>query len=152
MTRRQAFIVLTVVGNIVWFGGLFRLSAEAAARLLGAVRPDGLKGSDLIVAGLTVALVVGVFVVLLPWYGKFYRQMRADAAALRGIPLDRVPTTRTSLQRVWKAVAFNFGGAILVALVLPGLVAAALAIVVGLAMRLVGAAIAAGSPTGSTSP
>jgi hypothetical protein len=152
VTRRHAFIVLTVVGNIAWFAGLLRIFAEAAARLLSAVRPTGLGESDFVVLGITVALIAGVEVVLLPWYRRFFRQMRSDLAALNGVPVEKMPTLGAGLQRAWKAVLVNVGGAIVVALVLPGLVAAALAMVAGLALRLVGVAIAAGSPSGSTSP
>ena len=148
MTRRQVFIGLTVVGNIAWFGGLLRLVGEGAARLLSAIRPDDIDETDLIVAGLGVAVIVGVFVVLWPWFEKFDRQTQADMAALYGVPADKMPTIGAAVQRAWKGVVVIVAGAIVVALILPGLVAAALAIAAGVVLRLVGVAIAAGSPDG----
>ncbi len=152
MTRRQVFIALTVVGNIAWFGGFLRLSAEGAVQLLSAIRPDGIDETDLIVVGLGVALFVGVFVVLLPWYDKFDRQTLADRAALYGVPVNKMPTIGAAVQRDWKGVVVIVVGAILVALILPGLVAAALAIAAGVVLRLVGVAIAGGWPSESRSP
>jgi len=152
MTRRQVFIGLTVVGNIAWFGGLLRLVGEGAARLLSAIRPDEIDETDLIITGLGVALIVGVFVVLWPWYEKIGRQMEADMAALYGVPVDDMPTLGPAVQRAWKGVVVIVVGAILVALILPGLVAAALAIAAGVVLRLVGVVIAGGWPSGSTSP
>lgn len=149
MTRPQVFIVLTVVGNIAWFGGLLRLVGEGAARLVSAISLVGIDETDLIVDGVAVALFVGVFVVLWPWYEKMGRQMEADLAALYGVPVDEVPTLGTAVRRDWKGVVVIGGGAIVVALILPGLEAAALAIVAGLVLRVVGIAIAASSPTSS---
>ena len=151
MTRRQAFIALMVIGNIAWFGGLLRLVGEGAARLVSAIRPDAIDEATLIVAVLGVALFVGVFVVLWPWFEKFDRQTQADMAALYGVPVDKMPTLGAAVQRDWKGVVVVGGGAIVVALILPALVAAALAIAAGVVLRLVGIAIA-GSASDSTSP
>jgi hypothetical protein len=59
--------------------------------------------------------------------------------------VDEMPTIGAAVQRAWKGVVVIVVGAILVALFLPGLVAAALAIAAGVVLRLVGVAIAAGS-------
>ena len=152
MARRQVSIGLTVVGNIAWFGGLFRLFGEGALQLVRAIRPDGIDETLFIEAGRGVALVIAVFVVGWPWYEKFYRQMEADMAALYGVPVDKRPTLAAAVRRDWKGLVVIGGGATVVALVLSGLVAAALAIVAGLILRVVGIAIAADSPSGSTSP
>jgi hypothetical protein len=88
---------------------------------------------------------------MLPWYRRFYRQTRTDAAALRGIPVENLPTPRAGLRRGRKSIAVVLGGAIVLALLLPGLLAAALSIVAGLVLRSIGVVVAANSASGSTS-
>jgi uncharacterized protein involved in cysteine biosynthesis len=149
--RPLVFFGLTVTGNVMWFGGLLRLFGEAASRLFDMVRPGGFDTVSWIGVGLAVALAVGVLVAILPWYRRLYRQMRTDAAASRGVPVEDLPSRGAGLRRGAKVIAVVLSGAIVLAVLLPGPLAAGLSILAGLVFRILAVVVAATSAPGSAS-
>lgn len=149
--RPLVFFGLTVAGNVMWFGGLLRLFGEAAGRFLDTVRPGGFDIVSWIGLGLAVTLAVGVLVAMLTLYRRLHRQMRTDAAASRGIPVEDLPSRGASLRRGAKVIAVVLGGAIVLAVLLPGPLAAGLSILAGLVLRILAVVVAATSAPGSSS-
>jgi hypothetical protein len=136
--RRRTVLGLTLVGYVAWFGGLIRLLGEAGALVLTRSRPEGADASILIGGGAVLAFsAVGLFA-LLPWYRRFFWQTRRNLAASRGLRPEELPSLGAGLRRRWKAIAVSVGGALLLALILPGLAAAAISVLVGALLRVMG--------------
>jgi hypothetical protein len=130
---------------VAWFGGLLRLLAEAVARVLPEVAPTDSDRTNLAIWTI-VSVVFGVVVIALllrwPWYRGVLRQAHEDIAALHG---RSAPPIEETLRRVamWSAIVVT--PALVLALLLPGPAAAAVAMIVGLALRVIGAVVAASS-------
>jgi hypothetical protein len=142
---RRASWALALAAYVGWFGGLLRLLAEAVAQIVPEVAPT--EGARTSLALWTVgSIVVGVVVIALllrwPWYRGVLRQTQEDIAALHG---HTVPQFGQTLRRVagWSAIIVL--PAAVLAILLPSPAAAAVAIVVGLVLRVI-AVLAVASP------
>jgi hypothetical protein len=128
--------VLATIATIAWFGGLFRVVGEVATRL--DLSRGFLDLDSAIWIGLGVAVVAFglVGVLMFAWYRRFFQQLRADFAAFSGVPVEHVSSLGQPVRlNPGLTAAVLTGGAVL-ALLLPGIVAAAVAVVVGVVLRV----------------
>jgi hypothetical protein len=132
--------ILVAGGNVLWFAGILRLVGE----VLGAARPN------VIPSELLWPFVVGAGLMLLAlgllWSWEPVRRwsatLKADLRESNGLP--RTPSAAaTERRRPLGAIAIVLVLSVVTAAVLPGPLAAALAIVAGLVLRVAASAIAA---------
>jgi hypothetical protein len=133
-------VILLAAGSVLWFAGIFRLIGEGLSR----VKPDpiapALLGPIVVGAGLTL-LALGL---LWSWepVRRWSATLKADLRESNGLP--RTPSAAaTERRRPLGAIAIVLVLSVVTAAVLPGPLAAALAIVAGLVLRVAASAIAA---------
>jgi signal transduction histidine kinase len=130
----RLFAIGLVATNIAWFAGLWRLLGEGVVRGLSAMAPTEatLRAA---VASLVVAAIVLVAVAFLLWRWpalQLLRQTRADLRAYRGVPPKAADVAELNLRPIAVAVAGMVVPAMVLAALLPGPIAAGVAVVVGL--------------------
>jgi hypothetical protein len=133
--------VLAILGQVAWLGGLLRLVGEVATRLQAAILPNGLDGLAWLSLGVTAVIFAVFFRVSFPWYQRLFRQQRADLAVTYGVPVAALPSFWSSVRQQARPLTAIAVGALVVALLLPGMVAAAAAIAIGLTVRVTAAAL-----------
>jgi hypothetical protein len=135
-----------VAANIAWFAGFWRLLGEAAVRGLSAMAPTdaALRAG---VVSLVVAAIVLVAMASLLWRWQparqLLRQTREDLRAYHGLP-PRADVAHVNLRPIALATAGMLVPAVVLAVLLPGPIAAAVAVIVGLVGRVALAVVMAG--------
>jgi hypothetical protein len=139
--------IAALVASIIWFAGLVRLFGEAGVRGLSAL---SLTASDrgiigFAVVGTTLLVVLeGVALWRWTWYRDLIRQSQADIRSLYGLPpRSGSPQPAAFRPQALVAAAVVVLPTLVVAAILPGMIAATVAVVVGLIARVVVAAAAA---------
>lgn len=143
----RATWALALAAYVAWFGGLLRLLAEAVARLLPQVAPTESDRTGLAFATIGSGVVLVIVIALLyrwHWYRGVLRQTREDVYGSHGLP---VPPFGQIVQRVLRWLAFFVPPAVVLAFLLPGPAAAAIAMVVGLVLRVVAVVVVASAPS-----
>ncbi|HEY8987858.1 MAG TPA: hypothetical protein VIM39_02480 [Candidatus Limnocylindrales bacterium] len=141
-----------LAANVVWFGGLMRLLGEAVARLLSEMAPTESDQRTVVAAVLGGIVVLGIEVLLLwrwSWYRGVIRQTREDVRSLWGLPPKATPPIQVTFRRTATSSAIVLVPALVVAFLLPGAVAAAIAVIVGLVVRVAVVAVAVATSTSS---
>jgi hypothetical protein len=137
--RWDVWIRLGMFGaSVAWFGGLSRILAEAAMRYLPALDVSESDATVLRVAvvGTTaLAAVEGVALWRWSWYRATIRQVQQDVRSLYGLP-PRTETPTGVGRPILASTAIIVLPALLVAVVLPGTIAAAVAVMIGLFTRV----------------
>jgi hypothetical protein len=142
MSATQSSRLITIgliAANIAWFAGLWRLLGEAVVRGLATMAPTEatLRGA---VVSLVVAAIVLVALALLLWRWppsrQLLRQTREDLRTYRGVPLKRGELGEANLRPIALAAAGMVVPAAVLAALLPGPIAAGVAVIVGLAGRV----------------
>jgi hypothetical protein len=148
MSATQSSRLITIgliAANIAWFAGLWRLLGEAVVRGLAAMAPTEatLRGA---VVSLVVAAIVLVALALLLWRWppsqQLLRQAREDLRTYRRTPPADV--AEANLRPIVVAVAGMVVPAAVLAALLLGPIAAAVAVIVGLAGRVALTVVMAG--------
>jgi hypothetical protein len=134
--KRNGPSAVAIIGHVAWFGGLVRVLGEVAAAFQSAILPHGLDGLAWFSLGVTAVILLIFFKVSFPWYQRFYRQHRSDLAVTYGVPVGSLPSFWPSLRQQARPLATIGVAVLVVALLLPGIAAAAVAIVIGLLLRL----------------
>jgi len=134
-----------IAANIAWFAGLWRLLGEAAVRGISAMAPTEASLRTAVVS-LVVAAIALVAVAFVFWRWEpsrqFLRQTREDLRTYRGMA-PTADTAKVNLRPIGVAVAMVVPAVVLAAL-LPGPIAAAVAVIVGLVGRVALAVVMAG--------
>jgi hypothetical protein len=137
--------IALLAANVVWFAGLFRLAAEATFGLIAAVAPsapnDILKYS--LLAGTAVVALEAFVFWRWSWYRAMLRQTQNDVRSLWGVPVRVEASTGLPLWPALIAATTLVLPALVVAAVLPGVVAASMAVLIGLGVRVAAAVAAA---------
>ena len=143
LRRGQPVRWVLVLSYVAWFGGLWRLLAETVGRLLPEVAPTESDRTSLAFATIW-SVVVGVVVLALllrwPWFRDVLRQIYEDSSGSHGRP---GPPVGQILRRVAGLSAIVVLPALVLAILLPGLAAAAVVMVVGLVLRVVAVGLSA---------
>jgi hypothetical protein len=135
-----------IAANVAWFAGLWRLFGEAAVRGISAMAPTEATMRTALVS-LVVAAIVLVTVAFLLWRWQpsrqFLRQTREDLRAYRGVP-PGADLAEVNLRPIAMAAAGMLVPAVVLAALLPGPIAAGVAVIVGLVGRVALAVVMAG--------
>jgi hypothetical protein len=128
-----------VAANVAWFAGLIRLFGEAVARLIPELNTsDGEKRTVFLVI-IVAATVLGVEA-FLAWrwarFRGFLLQSQEDIRRLWGVPPKARPRRQINLRRPAAASAMVLVPALVLASLMPGAAAAAIALVIGLVARV----------------
>jgi hypothetical protein len=145
MSRERSTSLLMLVASAAWFGGLLRIVAEAAVRALSAIAPTGTDPGIVLFAVVGTTALAGVEAFVLwrwSWYRSMLRQTQEDIRSLYGLPPRTASSLSVTLRRVLSSVAIVILPALLVAAVLPGVIAAAVAVLIGLVARVLVAVVA----------
>jgi hypothetical protein len=132
-------VALAYISGLCWLGGLFRLIGELLVRQMKANPPD-MSSSGLVVQAAVVLVALGGLIGLMfasPWYRRLLRQARADAYGSRGLTQPPAADRRRDLGRSGRLAILLILPSIVVAVLLPGPIAAAAALVAGLILRVV---------------
>jgi hypothetical protein len=140
--RRSSRLVVIglIAANIAWLAGLSRLLGEAAVRGSSAIAPTEatLRTAlvSLVVAG--IVLVTGAFL-LWRWQParQFIGQTREDLRTYSGMPPGAADAARANRQPIAAAAVGMIVPAVALAALLPGPIAAGVAVIFGLAARVV---------------
>ena len=137
------FLLLTA--SVLWLGGLIRVIGEAGARLVSAVAPATAEPRTIVIGMVGAIAFIGSLALIWrwPWYRGVIRQSQQDIRALWGISDEAARPASDTLGRGSASAAVVGVAAFVLAALLPGLVAAAIALVVGLLLRLAGTLIVA---------
>jgi hypothetical protein len=120
----------TLLADCLWIAGLARIVAELGYRAISGSGQSAAPTAGLVLSALIVA---GIEVIILwrwSWVRGLMRQAYQDGRGFWGLPPDPLAKPAAALYPA-PYVAILFGGALVLAAVLPGLVAAAAALVVG---------------------
>ena len=127
-----------IAANIAWFAGLWRLLGEAAVRGVSAMAPTEATLRTAVVS-LVVAAIVLVAMGFLMWRWQparqLIRQTREDLRTYSGAPPKAANVAEANLRPMTLAAGMLVPAVILAAL-LPGPIAAGVAVIVGLAGRV----------------
>jgi hypothetical protein len=128
-----------IAANIAWFAGLWRLLGEAAVRGLSAMAPTE-AALRIAVASLVVAAIVLVAVSFLLWRWQpaqqLLRQTRQDLRTYWNTPPKAADVAEANIRPIAVAAAGMLVPAVVLAALLPGPLAAGVAVIVGLAGRV----------------
>jgi hypothetical protein len=138
-----------IAANIAWFAGLWRLLGEALVRGLSAMAPTEatLRGA---IVSLVVAAMVLVALAYMLWrwqpYQQLVRQTREDLRTYWGMPPKAADAPAANHRPIAVAAASIVMPALVIAAVLPGPIAAGVAVIVGVVARIALAAVMADLP------
>jgi hypothetical protein len=138
-----------LAANVAWFGGLLRLIGEAGFRVVSEVAPteSDQRNAVYVVVGIAVVGVVAFLLWRWPWYRAVLRQTQEDARSLWGLPPKAAPPLQGRLARTGTSVALVLVPALAVAALLPGPIAAAVATIIGLVVRVAVVVVTFGTTT-----
>jgi hypothetical protein len=147
-SRSSGLIAIGLIaGNIAWFAGLWRLLGEAAVRGLSAMAPTE-SALRTAVMSFVVAAIVLVAMAFLLWRWQpsqqLLRQTRADLRTPWGVPPKAAVVGEAKRRPIAVAAAGMFVPAVVLAALLPGPIAAAVAVIVGLVARVALVVVMAG--------
>ena len=136
-----------IAANIAWVAGLWRLLGEAAVRGISAIAPTEATLRTAVVS-LVVAAIALVAVAFVFWRWEpsrqFLRQTREDLRTYQGVPPAAV-VAEVNLRPIAMAAAGMLVPAVVLAALLPGPIAAGVAVIIGLAGRVALAVVMAGA-------
>jgi hypothetical protein len=155
VSRQAAATGLLAVSYIAWLGGLLRFAGDVAGQLLPQLPPIEITNPEALFV-LGGMLLIGIGEPILPYRRPWLReQMRRNAEGLGKLygqsPVQTYSRPGPLLRRLGLWLATILLPGILLALVLPGPVAAAISLVVGILVRIV-AMIAAIAAAGDQTP
>jgi hypothetical protein len=138
-----------LAANVAWLSGLLRLIGEAGFRVVSEVAPTEIDQRNVVyfLVGMAFAGVLAFLFWRWPWYRAVLRQTREDARSLWGLPPKAAPPFRVGLARMGASVALVLVPALAVAALLPGPIAAAVATIIGLVVRVAVIVVTLGSAT-----
>jgi hypothetical protein len=133
--HKKAGLALLFIANVVWFGGLLRFAAETMVLVIAAIAPTYADRTRLLtwIPGIIVVIILGGIVWLSPWNQALVRQNRADLRAYFGTTTQE---TGLGLGGTVKLALPYLVPTLVLAVVLPGLLVAAVAVLIGLVVRV----------------
>jgi hypothetical protein len=138
-TRLSGVIAVGLVAaNVAWFAGLMRLLGEGMAGVLSAIAKTEGDQRTAILAIVVAAAISGVPALILwrwSWYRGVLRQTQEDVRSLWGLPPQATPVGGAGLQRVAGASATVVVVVVTLAALMPGVIPAATAVLIGLVGR-----------------
>jgi hypothetical protein len=136
---RLTRIGLLLVG-VAWLGGLLRLFGEAASRAFSSIAMTDGELRTALTSILVGSVFIGLELILLSrwsWYRDMIRQTRNDIRSVYGLPPTAASTPASTIRRTVPSLAMTVVPAALLAIIVPGVFAAAVMVVLGLVMRVV---------------
>jgi hypothetical protein len=145
-SRERAIPGVMLIANVAWLGGLLRLVVEVIARVLSAIAPNASDQRTIVVAIAVGVAITGIELVLLwrwTWYRNLLRQTQEDIRSLWDLPPMEAPRLRLDVRRGIASAGIVLLPAVAIASLLPGPVGAAVAMVLGLVVRVIVAVVVA---------
>ena len=120
----------TLVADCLWIAGLARVVAELGWRAISGSGQSAAPTAGLLLSALMVASIEAIVLWRWSWVRGLVRQAYQDGRGFWGLPPDPLAKPVPASHRAPYVLILS-GGALVLAAVLPGLAAAAAALVVG---------------------